>query len=111
VNLGAAVGFALDSRERRSFLEQLTSPDVGFHISEGGAWLWRFCLEPLHDEIDAPTGTAVQLTGLLGIPFARLRLALPDEVRAIAIICVQHVAGASRESSLDCCLSNIVRWF
>ena len=43
-------------------------------------WLWRFSLDPLSDELDAPTGTAVGICALLGVPFARLRAALPDEL-------------------------------
>jgi hypothetical protein len=30
--------------------------------------------------MDAPTGTAVALASLLGVPFVRLRVALPDEL-------------------------------
>jgi hypothetical protein len=34
----------------------------------------------MRDIIDAPTGPAVEICELLGIPFARLRFALPDEM-------------------------------
>ena len=78
--LGATVGFVMDMRERRAYLTRMQHPDVGFCVSENGTWLWRFTLSPLHGEIDAPHGSAISLTGMLGIPLARLRAALPDEL-------------------------------
>ena len=82
MNLGAAVGFVLDSRERRNFLQRVQSPEVGFRVTPAGAWLWRFSLSPLRNELDAPSGSAVALSALLGIPVVRLRAALPDELLA-----------------------------
>jgi hypothetical protein len=83
MNLGAALGWVLDARDRRAFFVQLCAPDVGFRAEgkDGSCWLWHFGLEPLRGEMDAPTGTAVQLAALLGIPFARLRACMPDEAR------------------------------
>jgi hypothetical protein len=91
MNIGAVIGFILDSRQRNSFFERLKMPDVGFHTegADDAVWLWRFSLDPLFAEIGAPTGTAVALTGLLGLPLARLRAALPDEVRTHAW-CLSH---------------------
>jgi hypothetical protein len=82
VNLGAVVGSIMDARERHAFFLRLQRDDVGFRAigKDSACWLWRFSLAPLKADIDAPTGTAVALTGLLGIPFARLRCAIPDEV-------------------------------
>ena len=81
MNVGAVIGFILDSRERRNFLQHMQSPKVGFHVEPAsGAWLWAFSLEPLRGELDAPTGPAVALSALLGIPVIRLRAALPDEL-------------------------------
>ena len=86
VNLGALVGFLMDARERRAFVAHLQTETVGFRRTgkDESCWLWRFSLDPLKGDgaIDAPKGTAVALTALLGIPFARLRTALPDEARA-----------------------------
>jgi hypothetical protein len=80
VNLGAALGAGLDRRERRMYLERLQQPQMGYRVAEGGAWLWSFSVEPMRDIIDAPVGPAVEICELLGIPFARLRYALPDEM-------------------------------
>ena len=70
----------MDRRERQSYLEKLRQPHMGYRVAEGGAWLWSFSVDPLQDVIDAPSGPAVEICELLGIPFARLRFALPDEM-------------------------------
>jgi hypothetical protein len=80
VNVGAAVGAVMDRRERRRYLEQLQQPRMGYRIAKGGAWLWSFSVNPMQDIIDAPTGPAVDICELLGIPLARLRFVLPDEM-------------------------------
>ena len=80
VNMGAVLGGMLDRRERQTFLEKLQQPHMGYRVTDGGAWLWSFCVDPMHDVIDAPSGPAVDICELLGIPFARLRYALPDEM-------------------------------
>jgi hypothetical protein len=79
MNIGAFVGFQLDARERRAYLAQLQTPQLGFR-EEKGVWLWRLHLAPLRDAIDAPTGSAVALSAMLGIPLSRLRTCLPDDL-------------------------------
>jgi hypothetical protein len=85
MNLGAAFGYALDVRSRRRVLSRLLSPDAGFRVAplesgEEGAWVWRFQLAPLAAELDAPRGSAVAIAAAIGMPFARLRVCLPDEL-------------------------------
>ena len=78
--VGAGTGFLMDMRERRAFVTQMQDPKVGFYASATGTWLWRFALSPLRGEIDTPQGSATALADMLGIPTARLRAALPDEL-------------------------------
>jgi hypothetical protein len=82
MNLGAVIGYVLDSHERRDVVHRLKQPAAGFHTAaaDDECWLWSFHLEPLKDELAAPSGTAVVITSVLGLPFARLRAALPDEL-------------------------------
>ena len=80
VNVGAAIGGMMDRHERKMYVEKLRQPHMGYRVAEGGAWLWSFSVEPMQDVIDAPVGPAVEICELLGIPFARLRYALPDEM-------------------------------
>jgi hypothetical protein len=83
---GAAVGLAMDRASRRRIMRRLCAPEAGFvAIGDGGpdgngaTWLWAFRLDPLMDELCAPSGTAVALCAVFGTPYARLRAALPDE--------------------------------
>ena len=80
MNVGAAVGFGLDAHERRKVLAQLQTPELGFRVTPEGTWVWRFSVDPLEGQQGAPTGTAVALAELLGVPYSRLRAALPDEL-------------------------------
>ena len=85
MNVGALIGWWQDKRERSTLVEGLQSPEVGFRISSEGAWLWAFSLhQPTDNELASslqrtPRGPAVRLTELMGVPFSRLRLAIPDE--------------------------------
>jgi hypothetical protein len=82
MNGGAALGYVLDARLRASVIERLKAPEAGFSVAKGDpdCWVWRLQLDELSDELDAPQGTAVALSEVMGIPFARLRAALPDEM-------------------------------
>jgi len=80
VNVGAAVGGVMDRRERLQYLERLQEPHMGYRVTEGGVWLWSFSMDPMRDVIDTPTGPAAEICELLGIPLARLRFVLPDEL-------------------------------
>ena len=79
MNLGAALGYYLDARDKAAVTARLHDPACGFRVADDGTWLWRFGLEPLPDVLAPPSGPAVQLALVLGLPFARLRAALPDE--------------------------------
>ena len=102
MNLGAAAGFALDRRKRLDFFQCMQTPEVGFRLGPTGEWLWSFSLDPLRGELDAPTGPAVALSALLGIPLVRLRAALPDELLVWDLATAlgrKHVCSVSRSNS------------
>jgi hypothetical protein len=105
MNLGAAIGVAQDRYARHKFFQALQQPEIGFRTDkDGSVWLWRFrrvsprllrahasphaaapaavarSLNQLHSDMDAPSGTAVALASLMGVPFVRLRAAFPDEL-------------------------------
>jgi hypothetical protein len=79
MNIGGFVAFLMDARERRAYLAQLQTPALGFR-EEKGAWLWRLHLEPLKEAIDTPTGPAVELSAMLGMPLSRLRTCFADDL-------------------------------
>ena len=90
VNLGAGVGYVLDSRERRAVVARLQQPDAGFERGFGGdadCWTWSFRLDDLSDDVASPGGSAVAISAVLGVPFARLRAALPDELARAPLGC------------------------
>lgn len=111
MNLGAAAGFALDRRKRLDFFQCMQTPEVGFHVGPKGEWLWSFSLDPLRGELDAPTGPAVALSALLGIPLVRLRAALPDELLVWDLATAmgrKHVCSVSRSNSSLIELNNLL---
>jgi len=82
---GAVIGAVLDRNERKSLLYRLQQPECGFRVGPGGSWLWRLEQDPLDGELAKPHGTAVRLAAVFGMPFMRLRLALPEEMLPGAI--------------------------
>ena len=78
--LGAGVGYFQDARMRARIMHKLQEPRMGFYATEEGAWLWRFHLDPIEKDLAPPTGPAVELAKVFGLPLARLRAALPDEL-------------------------------
>ena len=78
--IGAAFGYVQDAKMRAGIMHKLQEPRMGFQVTEEGAWLWRFHLEPIETDLAVPAGAAVELAKLFGMPLARLRAALPDEL-------------------------------
>lgn len=80
MNIGAGFAWMVDARERRAFVTELQKESVGFCPTKDGIWLWRFSMRPLTRALGAPSGTACELCGLLGVPLPRIRVALPDDL-------------------------------
>jgi hypothetical protein len=91
MNVGAFYGWWLDRRQMRNFVTALCKPECGYRVvaadasksdahGTNDAWLWRFQMLPLQGKIDSPAGPAVELSVLFGLPAARLRAAIPDDL-------------------------------
>ena len=80
LHIGAVTAWVMDSREKQHVADRLRDPACGYRITDSGVTLWRFGLDPLPDEIAAPSGPAVMLAAVFGLPMARLRAAMPDEL-------------------------------
>ena len=80
MNAGAVVGFALDMLQRRATLARFLTDEAGFVAHPDGAWTWVFRQQPCTLAVEAPAGSAVRIAWLVGIPFIRLRAALPEEL-------------------------------
>jgi hypothetical protein len=69
----------MDLGEKRKTLAALQSPECGFQELPGGVWTWTCEQEPLTAAVQAPQGSAFALSSVMGLPFVRLRAALPEE--------------------------------
>jgi len=91
MNVGAVIGVWMDMGQRKSALAAFQRPELGFtEHPDGELWTWRCTQEPMDCAVGAPAGTAVQLANALGVPFARLRAAVPE---ALVAGSVGHALG------------------
>ena len=77
--MGALVASIMDLSDKRKTLAALQSPECGFCELPGGVWTWTCEQEPLAAAVQAPQGSAFALASVMGLPFVRLRAALPEE--------------------------------
>jgi hypothetical protein len=80
MNAGAAAAFIQDAAQRRATLAALQRPEAGFREMPSGVWLWSCEQAPLDAAVAAPNGSAFELAAQLGLPYVRLRAALPEEL-------------------------------
>ena len=72
--------------ERKKTLRLLHEPATGFLEAPNGAWTWTCAQRPLSSPVEAPSGSAMTLSRIMGLPFIRLRCALPDELFGLATV-------------------------
>lgn len=77
--VAACVAFALDERERRRAIDRMKSADCGFSLPGGDVWLWRWPQETFAGEVGRLRGAAVRAAQVVGLPWVRLRCAVPEE--------------------------------
>ena len=80
MHVGAGIAVMQGAAQRRRLLSKLQLPECGFEVTNGGAWIWKFHLDPPTDNIDSLSGSGVVLAARMGLPFARLRASIPDEL-------------------------------
>jgi hypothetical protein len=110
MNVGAVIGFIADMRERKTTLARLQEADTGFEEACDGAWTWSCAQAPItRRAVEAPSGSAMVLSAIFGLPFVRLRAALPEVLFAGSVgqalgrkagLSVQGLADA-REDNVD----------
>ena len=81
-NVGAIIAFVMDVRERKNTLQLLQQRAMGFTEHEDGAWTWTCVQKEMRRPVEAPSGSAMNLASVFGLPFVRLRAALPEEMFA-----------------------------
>jgi hypothetical protein len=73
----AALLAARDRRDMARATARCCSPRLGCSVTAGGLRVWRLTQAPLGGAVAALRGSAVEFAALLGVPYARLALALP----------------------------------
>lgn len=109
----AALSLLLDRRDRAAALERLQDPDrMGFRQQGGdggwleagrdrGVWTWALAQHPLVREADAVRGPLVAFSGELGLPLARLRAFIPEDMLPGSIALVTGRRGGFSPSWLQ----------
>jgi hypothetical protein len=83
MHLGAALGALQDRSERQRTLARLHSRALGFTPCDSGdeaAWVWELRQEAVKRDLDTLAGPAANAARLVGMPYIRLRAALPEEL-------------------------------
>jgi hypothetical protein len=78
MHVGALVGRVQDGTEQSSTMAQLRSRSLGFAAQKGGAWAWRCTQDAVSAERQGNSGSLVELARLIGMPYIRLRAAIPE---------------------------------
>jgi hypothetical protein len=108
MNVGAVIGFILDTTERKQTIAKLCAPSMGFAELPGGVWTWACEQTPLVTAVEAPAGSAHELAGVFGLPFVRLRAALPEEMFAGGVgQALGRKAGLSVQGLADAAEDNV----
>ncbi len=96
MHVGAAVGVVQDRVEKKAHLARLKADAVGFAEQPCGAWTWQFEQRPLSLDLGPVPGNMLELARVVGIPFARLRCAIPEELcSGVTAQCVGRKDGLS----------------
>ena len=78
MHVGALVGRVQDGGEQAATLAQLKSRSLGFAEQKGGAWTWRCTQDAVSVKRKGTSGSLVELARLIGMPYIRLRAAIPE---------------------------------
>jgi hypothetical protein len=84
MHVGAVPLAAKDAREQARAMRLIMSPECGCAIVDGCP-VWRLKQEPLGDGSGSELvhGSAVTVAGILGIPFVRLAMAVPEHLLGV----------------------------
>lgn len=80
MHLVAGIAFAVDLKLRARQLATLQTKQFGFRVLPGGEWVWSFSQHPLEEEVGHLSGPAIDIVRILGLPWVRVRSAIPEEL-------------------------------
>lgn len=78
MHIGAIFAFFLDRRDRDHIRAEVFNDKCGFAL-ESDAWTWSLEQEDLSDPVHPVKGSAVHFCSVLGLPYARIRSAVPED--------------------------------
>ena len=78
MHIGAAVAGALEARERAAMRAELMQASAGLLKPVRGVHVWSLLQAPLKEEVGRVSGTAPNFALLAGLPFSRIRAAIPE---------------------------------
>lgn len=84
MHVSAAIAYRRDAFDRGAVLRKLLDPAQCRFERRGpeGAWTWHLVQNPAPPEADVfhLTGSFINFAGICGLPFARLRSAIPEDL-------------------------------
>ena len=106
----SVASWGLEARASSALVRKLHSPECGHaKLGEGGTVdVWHFAQEPLEGDVDAVRGSYVEFAAVAGLPYGRLRCAVPEELLSGGTdAALRHVVG--RRAGLDPRASQVVQ--
>ena len=103
MHIGAFIGAALDAAGKKRVLKALLSDAFAYEELPGGVWTWSLYQQPVVSDFGAVAGPLVDLAGVIGLPFARLRCAVPEELLGGD---VAHMVGRAAGLSVAACTAD-----
>ena len=110
MHLGAAAAYLVDLRDYRRSLSSLLAPEsdpkyCGF-AAVGPEQAWSWLLEQSgtssSKDVYAVQGTLVQAAAVIGLPAARLRMAIPEEARTTRSRFISSISGPPLRAAPFC---------
>ena len=97
----SVASWGLEARATSALLRKLHTPECGHaRLGAGGdVDVWHFTQAPLEGEVDAVRGSYVEFAAVAGLPYGRLRCAVPEELLSGGGEALRHVVG--RRAGLD----------
>lgn len=78
MHIWALLAAPADARGLQKILVGMKSPAAGFETGRNGEWLWSLSQRPIEGILGVAEGPAVVLSKHMGMPWVRLRMAIPE---------------------------------
>lgn len=79
MHIGGLFAFFLDRRDRQRIIDDIRDPEKCGFAEIDDAWTWSLTQEKSDDPVMPVKGTVVSFCACVGIPFTRIRSAIPED--------------------------------